>query len=227
MEMTKNNSKKKKTMLIAGLIGISFIFFIAISNFIWLNPRETLFYKIQQYATYDKDDWENYENYKRDIETSLIIDNRNTEDDITQSVEDLYPVDTNRVDASIREIEIQKIKDAQFEKLKPAQNFPSDEDVRIALIEFTDRRLTDVIINQKLNVTVGKCYENPDMTGCVSCMVLLYNRETNEWQEAPDGDNFMKNAYDFYPTDDGFYWTAKDLSMRIPFDYELFKKYGY
>jgi len=50
---------------------------------------------------------------------------------------------------------------------------------------------------------------------------LLYNRDKKDWQEAPDGDNFLKPAYDFYQPSKGDIWEAKDLTMRIPFDYDL------
>ena len=157
-----------------------------------------------------------------DIATEWVVD-------VAMPIEDLYPVDTNRVVEHRREAEIQIIKDAQFERLKAAELFPLNEDVQSALIRFTKGRLTDVIIEQKLNVKVGTCYENPNTDGafyCVSCMILLYNRETKTWQEAPNGDNFLRTAYDFYlPSEGDVYWDAKDLSMRIPFDYELFEQY--
>ena len=56
-------------------------------------------------------------------------------------------------------------------------------------------------------------------------MILLYNRDKN-WQEAPDGENFLRNSYDFYKTSEGSRWEAKDLSMQIPFDYALREKYS-
>ena len=212
-------------MIIAGSVCAFIVILIASSAFIEINPCESVLYKIQQYITYNKEDWENYEQLK--ARRASVSGNMDMMVSPASPVEDLYPVDPDRVIASIRDAEIQKIKDAHFENLKLARNAPTDEEVRIALIRFTNGRLTDVIINQKLNIKVGKCYENPDpdAPGCVSCMILLYNRNTNAWQEAPMGENFMKNAYDFYPT--GFGWGAKDLSMRIPFDYELFNQFGY
>jgi hypothetical protein len=35
----------------------------------------------------------------------------------------------------------------------------------------------------------------------------------------------MQSAYDFYQAPENDFWEAKDLCMRIPFDYSLFKKY--
>jgi len=147
---------------------------------------------------------------------------------VVQSVEYLYPVDTNRLEPNVKQAELQVIKKAHFENLKVSKNAPSDEDAQVALTHLTNSKLTDVIIHQKLNIKIGKCYENPKTEGnfnCVSCMILLYNREKKDWQEAPEGENFMKNAYDFYQASEGDFWEAKDLTMRIPFDYQLFKKY--
>lgn len=165
------------------------------------------------------------------IEAEIAVGNPTTISDTTEAIipEDLHPVDTNRLTPEYRNIEIQNIKNAHFEKLKVAKNSPSDEEAQRALTHLTNGRLTDVIINQKLNIKVGKCYENANADvyfRCVSCMILLYNREKKDWQGAPDGENFLRNAYDFYQVSEGDFWEAKDLSMRIPYDYSLFKKYN-
>ncbi len=142
--------------------------------------------------------------------------------------EDFRPVDTNLLAPEFKSAEMEKIKNAHFDKLSPALKSPTDEDAQLALIHLTNRRLTDVIIQQKLNIKIGRCYENPNKEGnkfCVSCMILLYNREKKDWQEAPDGENFLDNAYDFYLPEGGDTWEAKPLSMHIPYDYALFKKY--
>ncbi|MCZ4244843.1 hypothetical protein [Pedobacter punctiformis] len=143
-------------------------------------------------------------------------------------VEDFYPADINILDAHAKQTELEAIKNAHFENLRISKNSPSDKDAEVALTHLTNSRLTDVIIRQKLNIKIGKCYENAKKEGnfnCVSCMILLYNREKKDWQEAPNGDNFMKNAYDFYQASNGEDWEAKDLTMKIPFDYALFEKY--
>ncbi|MGJ1244100.1 MULTISPECIES: hypothetical protein [Sphingobacterium] len=57
-------------------------------------------------------------------------------------------------------------------------------------------------------------------------MILLYNREKKDWVEAPNGENFLKNAYDFYQASEGDIWQARELSMRIPYDYALVPKYS-
>jgi hypothetical protein len=44
--------------------------------------------------------------------------------------------------------EIATIKNADFEKLKVSTHSPSDEEAQTALVHCTDRKLTDVIINQ-------------------------------------------------------------------------------
>ncbi|ULT24639.1 hypothetical protein KUH03_37855 [Sphingobacterium sp. E70] len=127
-------------------------------------------------------------------------------------VEDFRPVDTNLLAPEFKSAEIAKIKNAQFDKLIPAKNSPTDEDAQLALIYLTNKRLTAIIIEQKLNIKIGKCYENPKKEGnqhCVSCMILLYNREKKTWQEAPNGENFLDNAYDFYLPEGGDTWEAK------------------
>ncbi|KPH12453.1 hypothetical protein [Chryseobacterium sp. ERMR1:04] len=218
------NTKKifKWTGIIFGLI----LLFLIASNFIWLNERENLLYKMQQYVTYSKEDWKNYETNEKYLE--------NTPTEVAQTsvasaaVTDFHPYNIGFFTGNEKTEELKRIKDAHFEKLIPAKNKPSDEDVQAALIRLTQGRLTDVIINQKLNIKVGQCYENPNTEGnynCVSCMILLYNRDKKDWQEAPDGDNFLDNSYDFYQPSEGDIWEAKNLSIMIPYDYELIKKY--
>ncbi|UIR56837.1 hypothetical protein LZQ00_03225 [Sphingobacterium sp. SRCM116780] len=141
---------------------------------------------------------------------------------------DLYPVDTNNLIPEIRATEIKIIKYAHFDKLKRVTDPPTDEDAQAALIRLTEGRLADVIVDQKLNIKIGTCYENPNKDGnfrCVSCMILLYNRDKKDWQEAPNGENFLSNAYDFYQPSKGDVWEAKELSIRIPYDYALIHKY--
>lgn len=56
-------------------------------------------------------------------------------------------------------------------------------------------------------------------------MILLYNRDKKDWKEAPSGNHFLDNYYDFYQPLEGDIWEAKSLSIMIPYDYELIKKY--
>lgn len=220
--------KKSRTVKIVLIVFVLLTTFLIASNFIWLNPRESLFYKFQQYATYDQEDWKIYEENEA-ILNSIKVDNSTdiaTSEAVTLS--DLHPININLFDESEKEAEKTRIKNAHFEKLVVAKNAPSDEEAQSALARFTEGRLTDVIINQKLNIKIGKCYTNPNTDGnfnCVSCMILLYNRDKKDWQEAPDGDNFMQNSYDFYQASEGDFWEAKDLSIMIPYDYDLIKKY--
>lgn len=222
-DQIQRNPKSRKKFLIVGLILLfSFLFVKYIVGFNHL-PYHLSNLKEYLFGTEDND--------QQDNDAQIAIGNNGdneTDTAMVLSIDDLYPVDTNRCIQQVKEKEIEIIKNAHFEKLKVAKNPPSDESARIALIYFTNGRLTDVIINQKLNVTIGECYENPNTQGayrCVSCMILLYNRDTKRWQEAPDGDNFLKPAYDFLETSKGGDWIAKDLSMRIPFDYKLFSRY--
>lgn len=220
--------KSKKTkMILLGTVAVLIVLLIA-SNFIYITPNETLLYKAQQYVTYSKADWENYEENKRILANNPTDGNIQTEVAAVVSPDDIYSLDTNRVAPEVVASELEKIKKANFDRLVEAKIRPDHEDAQAALIRHTDGRLTDVIINQKINIKVGKCYDNPNTDGnynCVSCMILLYNRDKKDWQEAPDGDNFLKPAYDFYQPSKGDIWEAKDLTMRIPFDYDLYKKF--
>ena len=213
----------KRALFILLILAVSFL--IA-AFFIKVNKRETLLYKIQQWVTYDKADWDNYENNKRLLGSAAV---QATTTEVVAAEDDLYPVDTNYVAPEFKASEIEKIKKADFGKLTVAKLCPDHEDAQIALIHFTDRKLTDVIINQKINIKVGTCFENPKTDGhyrCVSCMILLYNRAKKDWVEAPNGENFMKNAYDFYQASEGDIWQARELSMRIPYDYALVATYS-
>lgn len=215
----------KKLLLI--LFAFVIVFMIA-SNFIPVNKNETLFYKIQQLITYDKADWDNYKRNK-ELLASTPAESVISHVEAASVADDIYPVDTNRAIPEVKVAELNKIKKANFESLKVAQHAPDNEAAQVALIHFTARRLTDVIIQQKLNIKVGTCFDHAKTDGnyrCVSCMILLYNREKKHWVEAPDGDNFLKNAYDFYQASEGDIWQARDLTMPIPFDYALFKKYN-
>lgn len=215
----------KKVFKIIGIILGVLVLFLIVSNFIQINERENLLYKIQQYVTYNEEDWKNYETNQKVLAENPAPASTTV---VTESVKDFHPYNLDFLTGSAKEEELKKIEDAHFEKLVPAKISPDDEDAQIALIKLTDRRLTDVIINQKLNIKIGKCYENPDKGenySCVSCMILLYNREKKDWQEAPDGENFLSNSYDFYQAAEGGEWEAKDLSMFIPYDNALFRKY--
>lgn len=220
--------KSNKTkMILLGTVAVLIVLLIA-SNFIYITPNETLLYKAQQYVTYSKADWENYEENKRILANNPTDGNIQTEVAAVVSPDDIYSLDTSRVAPEVVASELEKIKKANFDRLVEAKIRPDHEDAQAALIRHTDGRLTDVIINQKINIKVGKCYDNPNTDGnynCVSCMILLYNRDKKDWQEAPDGDNFLKPAYDFYQPSKGDIWEAKDLTMRIPFDYDLYKQF--
>nr|WP_294924485.1 hypothetical protein [uncultured Flavobacterium sp.] len=221
--------KKNKTIKIALIIFVLLSAFLVASNFIWLNPRETIFYKIEQYVTYDKEDWKNYEEFEASLKESKVDNSMDipTSEAATPQAR-LHPVNIGLFEESEKEAEKLRIKNAHFENLVVAKSAPDDYEAQTALVQFTNGQLTDVIINQKLNIKIGKCYTNPNKDGnssCISCMILLYNRDTKDWQEAPMGKNFMENAYDFYQASEGDFWQAKDLSMNIPYDYDLIKKY--
>ena len=197
--MEKITQKKSKALKIIAILVVLLAAFLIVSNFIWLNPSEDVADDMVDVAT-----------------------------DVATTASDLHPVNINLFQGDEQTAEQLRINNAHFENLVVAEKAPSDVEAQTALVRFTEGQLTDVIINQKLNIKIGKCYVNPNTDGnynCVSCMILLYNRDKQDWQEAPDGENFMKNAYDFYQPSEGDFWEAKDLSMMIPYDYDLIKKY--
>lgn len=216
-------------MLILGTVSSILVVFIVAANAIYVKKNETLLYKIQQYLTYSKEDWENYETNQKILLTNFPEKSGVTEVSAALDKNDLYPFDIDRVPEEFKKDELEKIRKANLESLVVAKNVPDNEDAQTALVRFVGDRLTEAIIHEKLNIKVGKCYENPekeDNFQCVSCMILLYNRDKKQWVEAPNGDNFMKNAYDFYQGSEGGLWEAQDLTMRIPFDKALFQKYS-
>jgi hypothetical protein len=71
-------------------------------------------YKIQQWVTYDKADWDNYENNKQ-LLGSVAAQATTTE--VVTAEDDLYPVDTNYVAPEFRTSEIEKIKKDRFWKI--------------------------------------------------------------------------------------------------------------
>jgi len=224
----QNTSKSKKIMKITGLILLVVLVFLVLANFIQVKKNETLLYKIQQYMTYNQADWENYEYNQALLAKNPALNIEVTDVSAGTGDADLYPVDTNNVVPGIKAAEVAKIKKANFKTLKAAENPPQHGDAESALIRFTSGRLTEVIRQQQINVKIGTCFENSNTEGnyrCVSCMILLYNRSKKDWVEAPDGDNFLKNAYDFYQPSQGDIWEAKELSIRIPFDYALYREF--
>jgi len=226
-EFNQSSKPKRNILKISGLFLLVIIVFLAVSNFIEVKKNETLLYKIQQYVTYSKEDWENHEQNQKILEENPAIFLSTDTTDVA-TTDDFYSYDTTRMTEAVKREELKLIKNANFDQLKKADNPPTDNDVQAALIRFTQGRLTDVIIKQKLDIKIGKCYENKNTESnfrCVSCMIMLYNRDTKTLQEAPNGENFMQNAYDFYQASENDIWDAKDLSMRIPYDYELFRKY--
>ena len=205
------------------------LIFVFVANAIYVKQNETLLYKIQQHLTYNSEDWANYENNQKILASNPPSESAITEVLAAPDKYDLYPVNLETVPEKFKKEEIEKIRKANFAALRAAKNGPDNEDAQTALVRFVGEQLTEAIIHQKLNIKVGTCYENLEKENnfqCVSCMILLYNRDKNKWVEAPNSDNFMRNAYDFAQGSEGGIWEARDLSMRIPFDNALFKKYS-
>lgn len=160
---------------------------------------------------------------------------------ITRAIDaiDHYPYPLEMFSGDRREKELERIKNANFHLLKRAEKSPTDIQIEKGLMRYFYEFYPEMLeknnaesfeaffAQQSLTFKVGKCYKNLnlDYYRCVSCMVLLYNTKEKDWDESPEGDNFTRNAYDFYQLSDDDVWSARDLSMAIPYDYEFVKKY--
>lgn len=137
-----------------------------------------------------------------------------------------YPFDTTGMVLSAEELA--RIKSYNYEILKPAKKAPNDEEAQRALIQLTEGELTNFIINENVNIKIGKCYENPNTEGnfnCVSCMVFIYDRKLKD-ESVSEARILIKPAYDFYQASENDIWEAKNISLNIPFDRKLFKKHS-
>lgn len=69
-----------------------------------------MLYKIQQYVTYSKADWENYERNKQLLAENPVPASQIT--DVAQAVQqdDIYPVDTNFATPAVKAQEMERIK---------------------------------------------------------------------------------------------------------------------
>lgn len=151
---------------------------------------------------------------------------------------DHYPYPLEMFSGDQREKELERIKNA-IHLLEKAEKYPTDAQAEEALMRYFYEFYPEMLeknnaesfeaffAQQNLTFKVGKCYKNlnSDYYRCVSCMVLLYNTKEKDWDESPEGDNFTRNAYDFYQLSEDDVWSARDLSMTIPYDYEFVKKY--
>jgi hypothetical protein len=137
-----------------------------------------------------------------------------------------YPFDTTGMVLSAEELA--RIKSYNYEILKPAKKAPNDEEAQRALIQLTQGKLTEFIINENVNIKIGKCYVNPNTEGnfnCVSCMVFIYDRKIKD-ESVSEARILIKPAYDFYQASENDIWEAKNISLNIPFDHKLFKQYS-
>jgi hypothetical protein len=137
-----------------------------------------------------------------------------------------YPFDTTGMVLSAEELA--RIKSYNYQILKPAKKAPDNEQAQRALVQLTEAKLTDFIINENVNIKIGKCYENPNTDGnfnCVSCMVFIYDRKLKD-ESVSEARILIKPAYDFYQASENDIWEAKNISLNIPFDHKLFKQYS-
>ena len=86
------------------------VIFLVAANFIKVSSNESLLYKIQQYVTYSKADWENYERNQKLLAENPVPASYVTEAVQTAQQEDIYPVDTNFATPAVKSLEMERIK---------------------------------------------------------------------------------------------------------------------
>lgn len=181
-------------------------------------------YKVQQYITYDEEDWKNYEEIKK----NQSIYSKDTNFSIAYSADDFFPIDTIQsfLPEDIKK-ERERIRVGDFNNLKPAVHFPKDIEAQRALITFTEGELLEYI-KENVILKIGNCYINPKKDGnfnCVSCMVVALDKTSKKEAVESNVYSVLKPVYDFYQSSENDRWDARDITLQIPYDYDLFNKF--
>lgn len=93
-------SKTKKVLKIVGLSFLTLIIVIVGVEFLYKDSLESPMYKVQQYLTYSKEDWANYENIKKMRAEAEATPASNTTDVVSAAPES--PIDTTMWESSIK-----------------------------------------------------------------------------------------------------------------------------
>lgn len=181
-------------------------------------------YKVQQYVTYDEEDWKNH----KEIEKNKSTSSEDTNFSIAYSADDFFPIDTIQsfLPEDIKK-ERERIRLGDFNHLKPAIHFPKDIEAQRALIVFTEGKLLEYI-KENVILKIGQCYINQKKDGnfnCVSCMVIAYDKTTKKEAIESNVYSVLKPVYDFYQSSENDIWDARDITLQIPYDYDLFNKF--
>ncbi|MGD1319864.1 hypothetical protein [Chryseobacterium sp. 2R14A] len=227
---TRKKSTVRKILKITGFVFLVLIFGLGIAEYIYRNETETPLYKIQQYLTYSKEDWENYENNKR-ILASLSADSDIT--DVASPAPE-SPIDTLRWEDAIKNkdfipnevlAEIKRYKARDFSKLISAEKKPTDEQAQNAIVQHYKNEVTRLLDEYNAHIRIGKAYNAPlqsqDELVRVTAMVSAFNKERGNLGNIQMP---LDVIYDFvqYKSEPEV-WYLSDFSQNIPYDYELNK----
>lgn len=226
--------KKKSTVRrIFKIIGFGFLVLIlglGISEYVYRNETETPLYKIQQYLTYSKEDWENYEHNKK-ILASFPAESSNV--DIASSAPE-SPIDTLMWASAIKNkdyipdevlAEIKRYKARDFSKLIVAETKPTDEEAQNAIIRNYKNEVTKLLDEYKAHIQIGTAYNAPlqsqDELVRVTAMVSAFNKERGNLGNIQMP---LDVIYDFVQYKSELdVWYLADFSQNIPYDYKLNK----
>ncbi|MCX8526018.1 hypothetical protein OF897_19055 [Chryseobacterium formosus] len=226
----KKKSTVRKIFKIVGFGFLVLILGLGISEYVYRNETETPLYKIQQYLTYSKEDWENYENNKK-ILASFPAESSNV-DIATPAPES--PIDTLMWTSAIKNkdyipdevlAEIKRYKARDFSKLIVAETKPTDEEAQNAIIRNYKNEVTKLLDEYKAHIQIGTAYNAPlqsqDELVRVTAMVSAFNKERGNLGNIQMP---LDVIYDFvqYKSEPDV-WYLADFSQNIPYDYKLNK----
>jgi len=226
-------SKIKKIFKIVGLSFLTLIIVVIAIEFIYKDSLESPMYKVQQYLTYSKEDWANYESMKQ---MQAKADKMPNVTDVANAAPQ-SPVDTTMWEGAIKNKDyipesvledIKSYKKRDFSKLKLAEDKPTDEEAQEAIIRNYQHEVTTLLNQYKATIKIGECYAAPIQTvdgdkeiARVTAMVSAFNKERGNLGniQAP-----LNVIYDFvkYQSEPGT-WHLADFSQSIPYDYKLNK----
>ncbi|MCX2476211.1 hypothetical protein OQZ33_17895 [Pedobacter sp. MC2016-05] len=227
-------SKSKKILKIVGLSIIGLVIIIIGIEYMYKDSLESPMYKVQQYLTYSKEDWANYESMKRmQAETNT---RPNMVDVLIEAPQS--PVDTTMWTNAIKNKDfipesvledINRYKKRDFSKLKIDQDKPSDDEAQQAIVRNYQNEVTSLLLKYKAHIKIGACYAAPlqkldgdTEIARVTAMVSAFNKEHGNLGniQAP-----LNVIYDFVKyQSDATTWHLADFSQIIPYDYVLNKK---
>lgn len=227
---TRKKSSVGKIFQVFGILFLILILGLGITEYVYRNEKETPLYKIQQYLTYSKEDWANYENNKRILAISPAESSMT--DVATPAPES--PIDTLMWENAIKNkdyipdevlAEIKRYKARDFSKLILAENKPSNEEAQNAIVSHYKNEVSKLLDEYKAHIQIGTAYNAPLQSGeelvRVTAMVSAFNKERGNLGNIQMP---LDVIYDFvqYKSEPNV-WYVSDFSQNIPYDYKLNK----